>query len=499
MHTISRFFFPMLICTFMLSTTAFTLTLQAQDKATISGKAEGIESGNVKIIFDPTNIQQEVEGELVPIKEEAFKHSLAITKNEVIDFVYKGAQIALYLEPGDDLQINFSPDSLAGTVQFESKGKAAKHNQFLQALHNQYPDNYNKEKVAAKMKSENVDALEMWLFTNNREQKKFFQEHADYAGFSEDFKQYVKYTIRYNYYNYLISYPIVRANASNKITMVQRLPSLIADEMTQELTSEPKAMVAEQYRSFLIHYITYFTSKNNDFNKFTSHDTSLDMKQITAREQLKGESYAFVMGHFLNKYAAKVKPDMAKRLYNLLEKGDKKGDYAKVVLANHQEWMNTEVVAEAETGGKGGKKSNSAGPVLTDLDGNEFGFDDLKGKVVYIDFWASWCGPCRKQFPHAKELKKKLSKKQKKKVVFLYISIDDKEENWKGAIEKYELEGKHGLSPGGWSSEVTRYFQINSIPRYMLMDKKGNIVEQSAKRPSDPSVLDDIIRLTKKK
>ena len=65
----------------------------------------------------------------------------------------------------------------------------------------------------------------------------------------------------------------------------------------------------------------------------------------------------------------------------------------------------------------------------TDL-GKHVNLDDFIGKILYIDIWASWCGPCRKQFPYSKELKHKFSKRQQK-IKFIYISIDNDYEKWK--------------------------------------------------------------------
>jgi thiol-disulfide isomerase/thioredoxin len=135
---------------------------------------------------------------------------------------------------------------------------------------------------------------------------------------------------------------------------------------------------------------------------------------------------------------------------------------------------------------------------LKDLNGKPFSLSDLKGKVVYIDFWASWCGPCRQMMPFSKQLHEGLTETQKKEITFLYISIDASEDGWKKAITDLGIEGVNVISPGNWSSKVCSYFQINSIPRYMIMDRKGNIVDFNAKRPADPSLKDDLLKLLDK-
>jgi thiol-disulfide isomerase/thioredoxin len=141
------------------------------------------------------------------------------------------------------------------------------------------------------------------------------------------------------------------------------------------------------------------------------------------------------------------------------------------------------------------KDSSNGKLILTDINGKNVKISDFKGKVVYIDVWASWCGPCRQQFPLAKELKEKLSSEQKKQIVFLYISIDNTEEIWKKALLNLEMEGVQTISEGGWNSAVVKFFGISSIPRYILVDKKGNVFDNNAKRPGDPNIIDDLNKL----
>ena len=79
--------------------------------------------------------------------------------------------------------------------------------------------------------------------------------------------------------------------------------------------------------------------------------------------------------------------------------------------------------------------------------------------------------------------------------MFLCISIDNTEEIWKKALISFQLDGVYSLSPGSWNSFVAKDYQLTRIPRYLLIDKKGYLVNQNAKCPEDESTLRDILNL----
>ncbi|WP_194767454.1 TlpA family protein disulfide reductase [Tamlana sp. I1] len=121
--------------------------------------------------------------------------------------------------------------------------------------------------------------------------------------------------------------------------------------------------------------------------------------------------------------------------------------------------------------------------------GGTTSLDDLKGKYVYIDVWATWCGPCKREIPFLKELEKKYHDKN---IEFVSLSIDkvSDREKWKKMIETEDLKGVQLLADNDWKSSFVQEYQIQGIPRFILIDTDGNIVDPNAPRPSDPKLVD---------
>lgn len=110
---------------------------------------------------------------------------------------------------------------------------------------------------------------------------------------------------------------------------------------------------------------------------------------------------------------------------------------------------------------------------LPSLAGDTLRLSSLKGKVVLLDFWASWCGPCRSS---NKELTKLYPKYKNKGFEILGVSLDDDLSKWKTAIAKDKITWLQVNEPGGWEANTARLWDISAIPTSFLIDKEGKLL-----------------------
>lgn len=122
-----------------------------------------------------------------------------------------------------------------------------------------------------------------------------------------------------------------------------------------------------------------------------------------------------------------------------------------------------------------------------DTNGKNISLDDLKGNYVYVDVWATWCGPCKREIPYLKELD---AAYENKNISFVSLSIDKMEhkDKWLKMVEEENLQGIQIMADKEWNSDFVTAYNITGIPRFILIDQEGNILDADAPRPSDPKL-----------
>lgn len=120
-----------------------------------------------------------------------------------------------------------------------------------------------------------------------------------------------------------------------------------------------------------------------------------------------------------------------------------------------------------------------------------------KGKIVYVDLWASWCGYCRLEFPYSHVMMQEFKDKP---VTFLYLSIDDNFQDWMTASEEEGMAGYENsrvLVNYNTAKDILA-LKVFGVPRYLIYDKNGKLIDDNATRPSDPKTKKRLIELMSK-
>ncbi|WP_435315220.1 redoxin family protein [Cellulophaga fucicola] len=125
-------------------------------------------------------------------------------------------------------------------------------------------------------------------------------------------------------------------------------------------------------------------------------------------------------------------------------------------------------------------------------DESKVSLNDLKGKYVFIDIWATWCTPCINEIPHLEELQKKY---ENKNIIFLSISIDDKKnkDKWKKMIKEKNLKGVQLIADNKAESEFMQSYKVESIPRFIILDSEGKIISSNAPYPSEVEKISNLL------
>ncbi len=126
-----------------------------------------------------------------------------------------------------------------------------------------------------------------------------------------------------------------------------------------------------------------------------------------------------------------------------------------------------------------------------DTAGNPVNLSDFKGKYLLIDFWASWCGPCRRANPTVVAAYQKF---ESKGFTILGVSMDKDREKWLQAISKDGLTWKHVSTLEGWDNPVGKLYGVNSIPHAILIDPEGKIIKRGLHAEELDSLLSELIK-----
>lgn len=452
-----------------------------------TGSISGMADENLRVQWPADYFGNTQEKEL-PVSNATFNYSFSIPTSGWMHLNYHDKDLKLYLwKEATTLDLAFEADFLDDTSTTTLTGDNAAIHYFVTHIHRKFGERLSVEWLNGQAASAtNIDGMEMELFALRNDILHVLEQRKETlpAAFVSAYKNH----ITYYYYLALFKFSEQKTKASN-IPKATEIPKVLIEQLDWNRMNKSSELDSEFFRHLLIQYVQYNALAQQDFMKFSDKQALVQASFNLARKNLKGESLQYFIAKTMLANAPYMQPSLLRQMSHYLQQTPAPDTYLTLVndsLSTRLQAKDDEVEIALT---KGQVQQKQIDVEVVGLNGKAFRLSDLKGKVVYLDIWASWCGPCRKQFPAAKALKEQLSKKEKKNIEFLYISIDNTETVWKLAVKELGIEGVHGISKGGWGSEVTAKFGVNSIPRYLIFDKKGNLVDGNAPRPSDPRLL----------
>lgn len=251
-------------------------------------------------------------------------------------------------------------------------------------------------------------------------------------------------------------------------------PAIIKTWQADKKFTDPDLLKLQNGVSLMTNYFFYVsvnsgaTPKRIDLTESITHITDPALKDAYLREEvatsrMKIEEY--------EKIAPSIKPFMI-------------SDASKAFLLEYEKVLHKNV---------GQKGLNFT---YNDINNKPVSFSDFKGKFVYIDLWATWCGPCKAEIPHMKKIEEDYHGKN---IVFVSLSLDKPKDaqKWKDYVTKEQLKGIQLMADKDFSSDVAKNYDVNAIPRFLLFDTKGNIINADALRPSNPELRVQLDKLLK--
>lgn len=379
-------------------------------------------------------------------------------------FKYANESSQLFLKPGYNLTLNLNPQEFDESIVYEGNG-SLENNFLAQKLLN----------------DEALGELNSYRYLGNLEESDFIQKMdsikklqseflAKQKDLEADFKSFEEAGIVYNHANRLNQFEAYKRSVTKNpyFNVSENYPDFNAGLNLED----EKLIVVNNYKFYLKNY---YSDKASEFAKSDSIDEDLAFLQVVSN-QVKSPKIKNDLLYSSAKYGITYTNDVQK-YYDIFIANSTNDDRNKQMTEQYNKLIKL--------------SKGEASPKFVDYEnfgGGTTSLDDLKGKYVYVDVWATWCGPCKAEIPSLKEVEKKYHDKN---IVFVSMSVDKKNDydKWRKMIVDEKLSGTQLFAPNDWNSDFVTNYSILGIPRFILIDPAGNIVNPNAPRPSSEDLI----------
>ncbi len=378
--------------------------------------------------------------------------------------IYDGKNIIYtYLEPGNEISLTYDAQNFKNTLKFTGAGseintylkaKADKEREIIGMGNNVYK--LNETDFTAKQKEIQAALLELVSQTDN---------------LPGVFKEKEKRNIHYSYLRNFAAYE------GNHQYYMEKPDFKISEGFLKEL--EELNYNQEEDFEFSVDYGSLVSRHCKEEAKKLSIKDAIgeDVALLKAINTLDNENIKNTLLYRNAQYGITYTSDL-EDYYQAFMNGSTLAENKKEITESYNKLIK---VAKGQPSPKFIDYENNMGGTTS--------LDDLKGKYVYIDVWATWCGPCKAEIPYLKKIEKAYHGKN---IEFVSISLDKiaDHDKWKQMILDEELGGIQLLADNNFESAFAKDYYIKGIPKFILLDPNGFIVDANAPRPSNEALIE---------
>lgn len=377
--------------------------------------------------------------------ETNFHYDVSLKSSTTATIKLGDKAIDLYLQPGYDLKMEINGNDLYQHLTFSGKGSEI--NNYFVALAAAFK--HTALELETNIRYAEPPAFKAFMEQLRNEKLKFLRNYLQSHTLTAEVIKYARAEINYWYAFNLMNYPYEHPIFHNQVAPMP-VPEDYYDFMDKISINNAGALPNKYYVYYLQDYLSFKANQSDNKGK---------TRYELADKYLKGKPLYFykALQHSIEIKRGKH-PDSERNAYLFIENSPYKlyGEFVK--LAYHE----SRGIVEG---------MDAPNFVLADVDGNMVSLADYKGKVVFLDFWATWCRPCTRLLPTHKKLQAQFANDN---VAFLYVSLDKNANNWRRYLEKGLFPGKHLFA----NETMSKKYKVETLPYSVLIDADGKIVWQ---------------------
>ena len=434
-----------------LASLGFWACSKRADYALLSGKFDGLNGAPLELRLIGGDVDKTIKVQ----PDGTFKDTIKAPDNYYVLFNPQGIELPMYLAQGDELAVNIDVTKMPLSIKLAGKDTVATA--------------YLRKKFDLSIELQNglEDLFKKGVEDFKKGVEDYGKKYTDFLkntkNLSSDFVKKEEKAINYEMLYAKSVYERAHKRYSGEEV---KLPKEFADEVAKLDYDN-----AEDYNTFHTYKELVL---NNLFDKYDDNAANPWGKLIDHVKGLKSASIKKDLArYFITGVSAGNADEINQQMVSFIK------EYVKDTAAIKELDKRLKSIEKTKTG------SNFAGFEAEDINGKAVNYESLKGKLVYVDVWATWCKPCLQELPAMKALQEEYKGKD---ITFVSLSVDKDKEAWKAMVTEEKMQGVQLHIDLGAHRDFIENYDLTGIPRFFLISKEGKIISISAPRPSEAKI-----------